>query len=198
MLSRWRDKPVPGLSRDQFLRLALPWITGTEGLGELLLGTLAETPDVFISYRRDDAAWAAGRLHRDLSEHFGCRRVFMDLKDIAAGDTWKETIKRALDSCRVGVVIISDRWLEPDPHTVRPRLHEEDDIVRMEIRTLLESDKPVIVVLAGAAAPRADDLPPDLLPLNQLQQVAVTNASWEIILEQIIDTICRAVSRDRT
>ena len=198
VLSRWHDKPVPGLSRDQFLRLALPWITGTEGLGELLLGTLAETPDIFISYRRDDAAWAAGRLHRELSEHFGCRRVFMDLEDIAAGDTWKQTIEGALDSCRVGVVIIGDRWLELDPHTARPRLHEENDILRMEIRTLLESHKPVIVVLAGVAPPRADDLPPDLLALNQLQQVAVTNATWEMILKQIIHTICRAVSRDRT
>jgi hypothetical protein len=194
VLSRWGERPVPGLSRDQFLRLALPWTTGTGELGDLLLGTLAETPDVFISYRRDDTAWAAGRLHRELSEHLGARRVFMDVEDMVAGEVWKETIERALRSCRVGVVLIGSRWLDTDPRTGRPRLHDESDTVRMEIRTLLESDKPVIVVLAGAAPPEADNLPGDLQSLSQLQAIAVTNATWQIVVKQMIDTIARAVS----
>ena len=155
VLSRWGESPVPGLSRDQFLRLALPWTTATGELGDLLLGTLAETPDVFISYRRDDTAWAAGRLHREFSEHLGAKRVFMDVEDMVAGEVWRETIERALHSCRVGVVLIGNRWLDTDPRRGRPRLHDESDTVRMEIRRLLESGKPVIVVLAGAAPPTA-------------------------------------------
>jgi hypothetical protein len=198
VLSRWRENPVPDLSREQFLRLALPWTTGAVDFGELLLGTLTETPDVFISYRRDDTSWVGGRLHRDLSDHFGAKRVFMDLEDIAVGDPWRETIDGALRDCRVGIVVLGPHWLEPDRRTGLPRLHGDDDIVRREIRTLLESQKPVVVVLAGTAPPTADDLPPDLLLLTERQAVPVANATWGIVVEQIIDTIRRALSSDRS
>jgi hypothetical protein len=194
VLSRWGESPVPGLSRDQFLRLGLPWTTGTAELGDLLLGTLAETPDVFISYRRDDTAWAAGRLHRELSDRLGAKRVFMDVEDMVAGEVWKETIARALHSCRVGVVLIGNHWLDTDPRIGRPRVHDENDTVRMEIRTLLERQKPVIVVVAGAAPPTEESLPGDLQALSRLQALAVTNATWRIVVEQMIGTIARAVS----
>ena len=198
VLKQWSESRVPGLSRDQFLRLALPWTVGTGELVELLLGALAEKPDVFISYRRDDTAWACGRLHRELSEHFGRERVFMDLEDIAPAEQWEERIQRALDSCLVGVVLIGNRWLEPDPRTGQPRLRDEADTFRNEIRTLLKSGKTVIAVLVGAAPFSADDLPEDLLPLSRLQAIAVTNATWEIVVGKIIDTIGRALSRVRT
>jgi hypothetical protein len=194
VLSRWGESPVPQLSRAQFLRLAQPWTSGTGQLGDLLLGALAETPDIFISYRRDDTAWVSGRLHRDLSDYFGTKRVFMDLDDIAPGDSWTETIQRALTSSRVGVVVIGDRWLEPDGLTRRPRLDDEADVVRTEIKTLLQEGKVVIVVLAGAAPPRSGELPRDLSALSQLQGIAITNATWDVILQQIIGTIRRALA----
>lgn len=59
ILRTWDGHPVPGLSRTQFLRLAEPWVSGTGPLANLLRGTLAETPDIFISYRRSDAPTAA-------------------------------------------------------------------------------------------------------------------------------------------
>ena len=37
---------------------------------------------VFISYRREDSAGHAGRLHDSLQSHFGADNVFMDLNDI--------------------------------------------------------------------------------------------------------------------
>lgn len=194
VLVRWRESPVPGLSRDQFVRLALPWTTDTGDLADLLLGTLADTPDVFISYRHQDTGWASARLHRELSERFGTRRVFMDLDDIRVGDPWNETIERALACCRVGVVLVGNHWLDPDPATGRRRLHDEKDYVRKEIRRMLESGKPVIVVLADAALPGADDLPADLLSLSGRQAIPVTNATWEIDVEQIVDKIRRVLS----
>jgi TIR domain len=198
VLSRWAESPVPGLSRTQFLRIALPWTSGTGQLADLLLGTLAEAPDIFISYRRDDTAWVSGRLYRELSEYFGAKRVFMDLEHIVAGDTWKKQIEWALDRSHVGLVIIGDRWLEPDSSTGRPRLADEADVVRMEIRKLLANCKAVIVVLAGTGPPRSKDLPQDLLALSQIHAVAITNATWETILQQIIGTIRRALSSGAT
>ena len=59
---------------------------------------------------------------------------------------------------------------------------------------MLESGKPVIVVLADAALPGADDLPADLFSLSERQAIPVTNATWEIDVEQIVDTIRRVLS----
>jgi len=78
----------------------------------LLLGALAETPDIFISYRRSDSESAAGRLHPDLSEHFGIKRVFMDIQHIAPSDEWRLSIDHALQTCKIGVVVIGRHWLE--------------------------------------------------------------------------------------
>ena len=196
VLARWAETPVPGLSRTQFLRLALPWTTGTGDLGDLLFGTLADRPEVFMSYRRADTAWVAGRLHRDLSEHFGAKCVFMDVEGITAGDVWKHTLEHALESCRVGLVVIGSQWLAA-AETGNPRLLDEHDVVRREIRTLLEAGKPVIVVLAGAAPPMATDLPHDLRPLVERQAVAITNATWDPILRQIVASISSVTSGHR-
>jgi len=196
VLSSWAENPVPGLTRAQFLRLSQPWTNGTGQLGELLLGTMAAVPDIFISYRRDDTGWVSGRLHHDLSEYFGKKRVFMDLEDIVAGDKWKGVIESALETSRVGVVIIGDRWLSTDPGTGQPRLYNETDIVGMEIRRLLA--KPVVVLLAGTAPLKPEDFPEDLRQLSNIQAVAVTNATWETILQQIIDTIRRVLSKSST
>ena len=40
---------------------------------------------VFISYRRDDSGYAAGRLFDRLSQHFGSDRIFMDIDTIELG-----------------------------------------------------------------------------------------------------------------
>lgn len=71
VLRDWHKAPVPGLSQEQFLKLAIPWHSGTGALADLLLGTLSTTADIFISYRREDTDWVAGRLRDDLAERFG-------------------------------------------------------------------------------------------------------------------------------
>ncbi len=193
ILSRWKENPVPNLSRTQFLRLASPWTSGTGDFAELLLGCLAEQPDVFISYRRNDSAWLSWRLHRDLSEHFGVARVFMDLDDIAAGDTWKGRIESALAECRIGIVVIGDRWLEADS-TGRRRVDDETDTVRMEVRTLLRSRKKLIVVTSGVPATYLETVPHDLRPLAGIQALAASHASWDAVLDQIVVTIKRTLA----
>ena len=42
VLRNWGDHPVPGLTKSQFLRLAVPWVAGTGALADLLLGTRTE------------------------------------------------------------------------------------------------------------------------------------------------------------
>ena len=135
-------------------------------------------------------------MYRDLSEHFGSKCVFMDVEGITAGDVWKHTLEHALESCRVGVVVIGSQWLAA-AETGNPRLLDEHDVVRREIRILLEAGKPVIVVLAGAAPPMATDLPHDLRPLVERQAIAITNATWDTILRQIVASISSITSGHR-
>ena len=150
ILRTWDAAPVPGLSQSQFLRLAIPWISDTGALATLLLGTLSETADVFVSYRRSDSGLAAGRLHGDLVDQFGKRRIFMDLHGIAPSADWLATIDAAVTASKIGIVIIGPNWLATDAggHT---RLSDSTDIVRRELRGLLDGRKRLLPVLMGGA-----------------------------------------------
>jgi hypothetical protein len=193
ILRTWEKAPVPGLSRSQFLRLDVPWIGGTGALQELLLGTLADTADIFISYRRNDSAYAAGRLHADLAEHFGHRRVFMDLHDIAPSESWRDVIRAALDRCKIGMVVIGPRWLEKDD-SGQLRLMRNDDVLRAEIATLLAMGKRVVPVLVGGVQlPSEGQLPADLRALTAHQATVMTNANWKTVIRELISSIQKAL-----
>jgi hypothetical protein len=194
LLRTWNDNPVPGLTRNQFVSLALPWVTGTGSLQNLLLGVLADSPDIFLSYRRTDVPAAAGRLHRDLSEHFGTKRVFMDVHGIAPCQIWDRTIESAIERCKVGVVVIGNRWM-PAPSTDTPaRSNDRTDFVRHEVATLLKAGKPVAPVLIdGARLPDGPELPEELLPLLNFQAPALNNANWDAVVAQLIGELERAI-----
>jgi hypothetical protein len=187
ILRTWCESPVPGLSRAQFLTLASPWIGGTGPLLNLLLGTLAEQPAIFISYRRTDSETVVGRLYRDLSQHFGLNRVFLDQRGIEPADLWERRIGDALQSCEIGVVVIGRNW-----GIDRTR---EDDYVRREVAALLKSNKPVLPILVdGAKMPGADLLPDDVSSLLEHQTRTLDNASWDPVVEDLIRVIERRLS----
>lgn len=130
IMQGWADSPIPGLTRSQALKLALPWASGNHPLKALLDGALCDQADIFISYRRTDSGSAVGRIHASLSDHFGAKRVFMDSKQIEPAAVWREKIKSALASCRIGLIIIGKRWLDK-------RLNDEGDMVRFKVAQLL-------------------------------------------------------------
>lgn len=189
ILRTWGDAPVPGLSQTQFLRLAVPWINDTGPLANLLLGTLAETQDIFISYRRSDSAMAAGRIHADLVEHFGDRRVFFDLHGILPSAQWKARIEQAIAACRVGIVVIGPEFSAREANG-RVRLHDSDDVVRRELSLLLAGGKTILPVLVGGAQlPAMGDLPHELKPLVNYQAPSLDNANWGTTMQAMIGAI---------
>lgn len=193
ILGWWKENPVPGLSRSQFLRLALPWTHGSGDFADLLLGCLAEHKDIFISYRRNDTPWLTWRLHDEMCEHFGTKRVFVDLDAIRGGDDWRTRIQTALEECRVGVIVIGEHWLDRDAKQQR-RIDDDGDYVRKEIRTLLERNKRVIVVSAdGAPKMTQDVLPTDLRGLLNIQMLTVVHDTWRGVVDQIIATVKEAL-----
>src|SRR3954469_24968280 len=88
---------------------------------------------IFISYRRDDSAYAAGWLFDRLVDEFGPEQVFKDVDSIALGDDFVDAITAAVSSMDVLLALIGDKWLGMvDEHGER-RLDDPDDFVRLEI-----------------------------------------------------------------
>jgi hypothetical protein len=195
VLKTWTDNPVPGLTRNQFLSLALPWISGTGPLDNLLYGTLAERPDIFVSYHRADSAAVAGRLHRDLAEHFGVKRVFMDVQGIAPSQVWDKVIEDAIQGCKAGVVVIGNGWMRTLSSNTPPQSAGQRDFVRWEIGMLLKGEKAIApVLIEGASLPGRSDLPEDLAPLLRFQAPpAVNNANWDAVVAQLIRQLESAI-----
>ena len=69
-------------------------------------------PEIFLSYRRVDAAGTAGRLFDRLSQHFGAEQVFRDIDSIEAGDNFEQSIRDALRTATAVLVVIGPRWLD--------------------------------------------------------------------------------------
>jgi hypothetical protein len=56
-------------------------------------------PTIILSYRREDTAWIAGRVHDRLKGHFDEDNVFMDIDSIPFGLDFREHIQDSLDRC---------------------------------------------------------------------------------------------------
>ena len=61
----------------------------------------SSSPDIFISYRRDDSSGFARALYGELSDHFGDDRVFMDVDTIDPGEDYAAAIERCVGSGKV-------------------------------------------------------------------------------------------------
>ena len=97
----------------------------------------ARPGQIFISYRREDAAWPAGRLSDLLITRFGAGRVLTDIDSIEAGEDFIDTITAAVARCDVVLVLIGSRWLDITDGAGYRRLDDPSDFVRLEIETAL-------------------------------------------------------------
>src|SRR5512145_1595281 len=102
----------------------------------------------FISYRRDDAAGYAGRLHEALEDRLGKNEVFRDVDTLEPGRDFIDAIEHRLRECRVFLALIGREWLDSRDSAGRRRLDQPHDFVRLEITTALaRTDVLVIPVL---------------------------------------------------
>lgn len=132
--------------------------------------TTSRAAGVFISYRREDAASAAGWLYDRLVVHLGPTVVFKDVDSIRPGEDFLTKITTAVGSCAVLLAVIGQRWLTVTGKAGR-RLDDESDFVRLEIETALTRGIAVIPVLVdGASMPSPADLP------ASMQELAYKNA----------------------
>jgi len=151
---------------------------------------------IFISYRRDDARGASGRVWDWLRIGFGREHVFRDVASIGAGK-WRDKIEQALASSAACVAVIGRRWADG---TNLPRLQEPGDMVRHELESALASGErgeltvvPLLVEEASLTAIRTDALPESLRPLLQEWNVLeLSERGWDDDTRRLISAIAAA------
>ena len=127
------------------------------------------TKRIFISYRRDDTAPAAGRLYDRFSRLLGKKQVFLDVGAIDAGENFEEKISAELNKADVILVLIGKKWMDPSPGGDKPRLFNDGDHVGFEVRTALQSKAATLPVLVdGAPMPPPHALPEGIAAISKL------------------------------
>lgn len=118
---------------------------------------------IFISYRRDDSAYATGVIRDQLAAQLPACEIFLDVDSIPYGVDFRRHLESSVAACDFLVAVIGKSWLHVvDSHGQR-RLDIPDDAVRVEVETALRREIPLIpVFLDGMAVPVPDELPDSL------------------------------------
>jgi len=149
---------------------------------------------VFVSYRRGDAAGAAGRLFDRLEAALGRERVFMDVDSIEPGVDFVEVLDRYLAECDVVIAVIGPNWLRAIDTQGRRRLDDEADFVRLEIASALARGIRVIPILVdGATAVAGSDLPEDLRKLARRQAIEIRHERFGSDAEQLVSVLHKII-----
>jgi CHASE2 domain-containing sensor protein len=164
-----------------------------KALGDLLP---PRTPSAFfISYRRGQNAWQARDIRRELARRYGDASVFMDTASIEYGEAFPDRIASAIRGCSVMLVLIGPYWLQPVDGT--RRIDNPDDWVRHEIEAGLQRREAIVipVLLDGAPAPDAAELPEAIRGLAARNAVAVTGDDLAADIDKIVKSIERVRGR---
>ena len=125
----------------------------------------AGAPRLFVSYRRADNPFAAGRVRDELAKHFGESDVFFDVDSIPLGADFRDVIRGFIAGVTGMVVVIGRDW-QPE------RLADPTDFVRMELVEARSQGKLIVPVLLDDASPPG----PEVLP-SELGWFAFLNAA---------------------
>jgi polar amino acid transport system substrate-binding protein len=148
---------------------------------------------IFISYRRQDTGWPAGRLYDLLIERFPAEQVFKDVDNIDPGDDFVERLTAAVASCDVLLALIGPQWLTITDENGQRRLDNPEDWVRLEIETALTRRIRVIPILVDdARMPRENELPATLSPLIRRNAVLIDPLSFDT--RRLISTVQKTLA----
>jgi hypothetical protein len=147
--------------------------------------------DVFISYRRGDAAGHAGRLADGLTTYYGRDHVFMDLDSIGPGVDFVARIEQAVGACNAALVLIGDGWVSAADAEGTRRLDDPADFVRVEVAEALARDgiKVIPVLVEGAKMPAPEELPEDIRKLSRHNAIELSDARWNYDVDRLKQAI---------
>ncbi|MCA8901188.1 MAG: toll/interleukin-1 receptor domain-containing protein [Hyphomonas sp.] len=134
---------------------------------------------IFVSYRRDDTAHVAGRIHDALTARFGRERIFMDVDSVAPGEDFVRKIEATVRDSGAMIVVMGPNWLNAKTAEGKRRIDLPGDFVRLEVSNALKQGIRIIPVLVdGAPMPRAEDLPEDVAQLVRHNAVFVNHTTF--------------------
>jgi hypothetical protein len=150
---------------------------------------------IFLSYRRSDSKWVAGRLYDRLAEVIGRDNIFFDVSNIEPGEDFVQRISEIVGSCDVLLVVIGPNWLSVQDGSGRRRLDNSRDLVRTEIGAALQRNIRVIPILVdGAVMPEEEQLPKELAPLARRNAHDVSFAHFHTDLDSFIRVLQRILA----
>jgi two-component system response regulator ChvI len=145
---------------------------------------------IFISYRRDDSAGSAGRVHDRLTSEFGRDLLFMDVDAIPLGVDFVKVLREEVAKCDVLIAVIGPNWLNASDKSGNRRLSDPNDFLRVEIAAALQRDIPVIpILLDGASVPVAGELPENLKGLAVRNGLVVRHASFHSDMDKLVRSL---------
>jgi CHASE2 domain-containing sensor protein len=165
---------------------------------ERVLGDLLppqKPPAFFISYRRSQNTWQARDIRKELVRRYGESRVFMDTSSIDYGESFPDRIASAIRGCSVILGLIGPHWLEPTAGS--RRLDDPNDWVRRELEAALQRHEALVipVLLDGASAPSAADLPETIQALATLHAVVIIGEDLATDIDNLLKSIERGQRR---
>src|SRR5262245_57051368 len=145
---------------------------------------------VFISYRRDDSAGHAGRVHDRLEKEFGRDLLFMDVDSVALGVNFVKVLSEEVAKCDVLLAVIGPNWLNARDEDGNRRLDNPHDFVRIEIGAALQRNIPVIpILLDGAKVPKPSQLPKELEELSLRNGLDVRHVSFHNDIDKLVRSL---------
>jgi len=117
-------------------------------------------PKLFISYRRKDNPYAAGRLYDHLVYDFGEESVYFDVPSNYGGIDFRKLIDYKIAECDAVIVVIGEKWLTLVDDEGSRRIDQPNDIVHIEIRSALDRGIPITPIFVGnGKIPKETELP---------------------------------------
>lgn len=150
---------------------------------------------IFISYRREDAAYPAAWLFDRLIGHYGRSEVFKDVDSIEPGDDFLDVIAAAVGSCDVLLALIGSRWLTVTGPDGQRRLDDPGDVVRLEIEAALARDVRVIPLLVdGARMPGVGELPGCMAALAHRHALELSPVRFDADTRRLLRALDRVIA----
>lgn len=154
-------------------------------------------PQIFLSYRRNDVADAAGRLFDHLAARYGRKAIFKDVDCIPLGEDFRNHIFQAVQNSSVFLAVVGPNWIrhKEDHEEAEP----EVDYVQTEIEAAIQHGIPVLPVLIGnTLMPKPSELAAALKPLAYRQSAKLRgDPDFQADLARIFESVDRLSRQPR-
>jgi hypothetical protein len=120
----------------------------------------------------------------------------MDVASIEGGIDYLQVIRDTIASCDVCVAVIADNWWSASDASGARRLDDPSDLLRVELVGALRAGISVIPCIVDEAEfPAESELPEELRPLANRQQVNIAHRSFDRDTDVLIRAIREAFAR---